>query len=245
MWAVGCGGRHPAGPRGAVGQHEDTGPQRQPQAPEFRQQSHPEEKEAAGVRPCCHVAACCLVLFIRFVCTFVPHLFLFILLHYEKTFCIIAVFFLAFYRAPVTWFQRLWWGWGIQLSPFCRLSLCLRLLPFAVRSTKPRDGFFIHDPENGGEDSNVALEKLRDVIAQCILPQAGEKRATMCPCHGHTQAHTHMQALTEGLCFFTVGENEDEKLNEVMHEAWRFNRDCKLLRDGLQGLNWDGKCTSP
>uniref|UniRef100_A0A8C5NA36 MAP kinase-activated protein kinase 5 n=1 Tax=Gouania willdenowi TaxID=441366 RepID=A0A8C5NA36_GOUWI len=79
---------------------------------------------------------------------------------------------------------------------------------------KPSDGFFIHDPENGGEDSNVALEKLRDVIAQCILPQAGQ-------------------------C-----ENEDEKLNEVMHEAWRFNRDCKLLRDGLQGLSWDGRTFS-
>ncbi|XP_014854040.1 PREDICTED: MAP kinase-activated protein kinase 5 isoform X1 [Poecilia mexicana] len=77
---------------------------------------------------------------------------------------------------------------------------------------KPTDSFFIHDPENGGEDSNVALEKLRDVIAQCILPQAGE--------------------------------NEDEKLNEVMHEAWRFNRDCKLLRDGLQGLSWDGRSFS-
>ncbi|XP_044053798.1 MAP kinase-activated protein kinase 5 isoform X2 [Siniperca chuatsi] len=77
---------------------------------------------------------------------------------------------------------------------------------------KPSDGFFIHDPENGGEDSNVALEKLRDVIAQCILPQAGE--------------------------------NEDEKLNEVMYEAWRFNRDCKLLRDGLQGLSWDGRAFS-
>ena len=38
-----------------------------------------------------------------------------------------------------------------------------------------------------------------------------------------------------------AGENEDEKLNEVMHEAWRFNRDCKLLRDGLQGLSWDGQ----
>ncbi|KAK6306755.1 hypothetical protein J4Q44_G00236800 [Coregonus suidteri] len=73
---------------------------------------------------------------------------------------------------------------------------------------KQSDGFFIHDPENGGEDSNVALEKLRDVIAQCILPQAGE--------------------------------NEEEKLNEVMHEAWHFNRDCKLLRDGLKGLSWDG-----
>lgn len=41
-------------------------------------------------------------------------------------------------------------------------------------STKPNDGFFINDPENGAEDSNVALEKLRDVIAQCILPQAGK-----------------------------------------------------------------------
>jgi len=29
-----------------------------------------------------------------------------------------------------------------------------------------------------------------------------------------------------------------------MHEAWRFNRDCKLLRDGLQGLNWDGRAFS-
>ncbi|XP_024908877.1 MAP kinase-activated protein kinase 5 isoform X2 [Cynoglossus semilaevis] len=77
---------------------------------------------------------------------------------------------------------------------------------------KPSDAIFIHDPENGGEDSNVALEKLRDVIAQCILPQAGE--------------------------------NEDEKLNEVMHEAWRFNRDCKLLREGLQGLSWDGRVFS-
>ncbi|KAK5871006.1 hypothetical protein PBY51_003909 [Eleginops maclovinus] len=77
---------------------------------------------------------------------------------------------------------------------------------------KPSDGFFIHDPENGGEDSNVALEKLRDVIAQCILPQAGE--------------------------------NEDEKLNEVMYDAWRFNRDCKQLRDGLPGLSWDGRSFS-
>ncbi|XP_071394600.1 MAP kinase-activated protein kinase 5 isoform X4 [Centroberyx affinis] len=85
---------------------------------------------------------------------------------------------------------------------------------------KPSDGFFIHDPENGGEDSNVALEKLRDVIAQCILPQAGHN-VVVCP-----------------------GENEDEKLNEVMHEAWRFNRDCKLLRDGLQGLSWDGRAFS-
>lgn len=41
------------------------------------------------------------------------------------------------------------------------------------------------------------------------------------------------------ICVF-LGENEDEKLNEVMHEAWRFNRDCKLLRDGLHELNWDG-----
>uniref|UniRef100_A0A4W4HE09 non-specific serine/threonine protein kinase n=1 Tax=Electrophorus electricus TaxID=8005 RepID=A0A4W4HE09_ELEEL len=76
---------------------------------------------------------------------------------------------------------------------------------------KPNDGF-LNDPENGAEDSNVAVEKLRDVIAQCILPQAGE--------------------------------NEDEKLNEVMYEAWRFNRDCKLLRDGLQGMSWDGRAFS-
>lgn len=27
-----------------------------------------------------------------------------------------------------------------------------------------------------------------------------------------------------------------------MYDAWRFNRDCKLLRDGLQGLSWDGQC---
>lgn len=40
---------------------------------------------------------------------------------------------------------------------------------------------------------------------------------------------------------FSLEENEDEKLNEVMHEAWRFNRDCKLLRDGLHELNWDGR----
>lgn len=38
-----------------------------------------------------------------------------------------------------------------------------------------------------------------------------------------------------------AGENEDEKLNELMYEAWRINRDCKLLRDGLQGLSWDGQ----
>lgn len=72
--------------------------------------------------------------------------------------------------------------------------------------SKPND-CFINDP--GAEDYNMALEKLRDVIAQCILPQAGE--------------------------------NDDEKLNEIMYEAWRFNRDCKLLREGLQGLNWNGR----
>ncbi|KAG9333377.1 hypothetical protein JZ751_012737 [Albula glossodonta] len=87
-----------------------------------------------------------------------------------------------------------------------------KLLGSVCRPTKPGDSFFINDPENGGDDTNVALEKLRDVIAQCILPQAGE--------------------------------NEDEKLNEVMHEAWRFNRDCKLLRDGLHGLSWDGRAFS-
>ncbi|XP_071301256.1 MAP kinase-activated protein kinase 5 isoform X4 [Agelaius tricolor] len=77
--------------------------------------------------------------------------------------------------------------------------------------TKPKDGVYIHDPENGSNDSNVALEKLRDVIAQCILPQAGK------------------------------GENEDEKLNEVMQEAWKYNRECKLLRDTLQSFSWNGR----
>ncbi|XP_078083459.1 MAP kinase-activated protein kinase 5 [Mustelus asterias] len=75
--------------------------------------------------------------------------------------------------------------------------------------TRPRDGIYIHDPENEAEDANVALEKLRDVIAQCILPQAGE--------------------------------NEDEKLNEVMQEAWKYNKDCKCLRDMLQSLSWNGR----
>ncbi|XP_040107227.1 MAP kinase-activated protein kinase 5 [Oryx dammah] len=75
--------------------------------------------------------------------------------------------------------------------------------------TKPKDGVYIHDRENGAEDSNVALEKLRDVIAQCILPQAGE--------------------------------NEDEKLNEVVQEAWKYNRECKLLRDALQSFSWNGR----
>ncbi|XP_011887739.1 PREDICTED: MAP kinase-activated protein kinase 5 isoform X5 [Cercocebus atys] len=77
--------------------------------------------------------------------------------------------------------------------------------------TKPKDSVYIHDHENGAEDSNVALEKLRDVIAQCILPQAGK------------------------------GENEDEKLNEVMQEAWKYNRECKLLRDTLQSFSWNGR----
>lgn len=105
-----------------------------------------------------------------------------------------------------------------------------------VCSTKPKDDFFINDPENGAEDSNVALEKLRDVIAQCILPQAGKQNG---------KAHTECRNVV--VCMFILavmfeGENEDEKLNEVMYEAWRFNRDCKLLRDGLQGLSWNGKC---
>ncbi|XP_073420103.1 MAP kinase-activated protein kinase 5 isoform X2 [Dendrobates tinctorius] len=75
--------------------------------------------------------------------------------------------------------------------------------------TKPKDNVYGQDPENLAEDSNVALEKLRDVIAQCILPQAGE--------------------------------NEDEKLNEVVLEAWEYNRDCKLLRDTLQSFSWNGQ----
>lgn len=49
------------------------------------------------------------------------------------------------------------------------------------------------------------------------------------------------RAASEVNVFVCPGENEDEKLNEVMYDAWRFNRDCKLLRDGLQGLSWDGR----
>lgn len=61
----------------------------------------------------------------------------------------------------------------------------------------------------------------------------------------HTHRHrARERALQNNYRYSPVlltGENEDEKLNEVMHEAWRFNRDCKLLRDGLQGLSWDGE----
>ncbi|PIO34300.1 hypothetical protein AB205_0128100, partial [Aquarana catesbeiana] len=39
--------------------------------------------------------------------------------------------------------------------------------------TKPKENVYIQDAENG-EDCNIAVEKLRDVIAQCILPQEGK-----------------------------------------------------------------------
>ncbi|XP_043924553.1 MAP kinase-activated protein kinase 5 [Protopterus annectens] len=74
---------------------------------------------------------------------------------------------------------------------------------------KTRDCAYISDPENGVVDSDIGLEKLRDVIAQCILPQDGE--------------------------------NEDEKLNELMQEAWNYNKDCRALRDALQSLSWNGR----
>lgn len=109
-------------------------------------------------------------------------------------------------------------------------------------SSKPNDGFFIHDPETG-EDSNIALEKLRDVIAQCILPQAGLLTQTplteLQNCWCDFRQNIFLFGLWMFPCF--AGENEDEKLNELMYEAWRINRDCKLLRDGLQGLSWDGQ----
>lgn len=109
-------------------------------------------------------------------------------------------------------------------------------------SPKPNDGFFIHDPENGGEDSNIALEKLRDVIAQCILPQAGSSSQTL---RDKIELFVLLtpRYMIGGSVDISVfaGENEDEKLNELMYEAWRINRDCKLLRDGLQGLSWDGQ----
>lgn len=63
----------------------------------------------------------------------------------------------------------------MYLIEYKSLSLKYVMVSLSLsRSPKPSDSFFIHDPENGGEDSNVALEKLRDVIAQCILPQAGQ-----------------------------------------------------------------------
>lgn len=52
---------------------------------------------------------------------------------------------------------------------------------------------------------------------------------------------TQIETASEMNMSVCPGENEDEKLNEVMYEAWRFNRDCKLLREGLQGLSWDGQ----
>lgn len=39
----------------------------------------------------------------------------------------------------------------------------------------------------------------------------------------------------------STGENEDEKLNEVVQEAWKYNRECKLLRDTLQSFSWNGR----
>ena len=59
--------------------------------------------------------------------------------------------------------------------------------------------------------------------------------------HMHAHTHTTIQNDRRNPAVLLTGENEDEKLNEVMHEAWRFNRDCKPLRDGLHGLSWDGK----
>lgn len=72
----------------------------------------------------------------------------------------------------------------------CEVKILFVLI---IYSTRPNDGFFINDPENGAEDSNVALEKLRDVIAQCILPQAGKLKILsvsytvyVCVCHCYT-----------------------------------------------------------
>ncbi|KAH0625634.1 hypothetical protein JD844_015224 [Phrynosoma platyrhinos] len=125
--------------------------------------------------------------------------------------------------------------------------------------TKPKDSVYIHDPENSSEDSNVALEKLRDVIAQCILPQAGKGRSSKTSCiDGREQG---WEALVPGereqppiwsgitceehshdhFSCSETGENEDEKLNEVMQEAWKYNRECKLLRDTLQTFSWNGR----
>ncbi|OBS58847.1 hypothetical protein A6R68_10044 [Neotoma lepida] len=115
--------------------------------------------------------------------------------------------------------------------------------------TKPKDGIYIHDHENGAEDSNVALEKLRDVIAQCILPQA-DSFVQQLLSHFSDSQHADL-GLSEHVCDKRVSlehqdpqearENEDERLNEVMQEAWKYNRECKLLRDALQSFSWNGR----
>lgn len=46
----GGGCRNPAGPRRAVGQHENSRSERQPEAPKFCQQPNPQEAQTAGVR---------------------------------------------------------------------------------------------------------------------------------------------------------------------------------------------------
>ena len=46
---AGGSSRYPAGARGAVGQHEDPGSQRQPEASELREQPNPQETKAARV----------------------------------------------------------------------------------------------------------------------------------------------------------------------------------------------------
>lgn len=45
----GGGCRDPAGPRRAAGQHENSGSERQPEAPKLCQQPNPQEEETAGV----------------------------------------------------------------------------------------------------------------------------------------------------------------------------------------------------
>ncbi|KAF5929296.1 hypothetical protein HPG69_019317 [Diceros bicornis minor] len=117
-----------------------------------------------------------------------------------------------------------------------------------VRNTKPKDCVYIHDRENGAEDSNVALEKLRDVIAQCILPQAADFIEML---QEVGQKTVRLTCLPRFFGFYENAhsvpkiafqrENEDEKLNEVMQEAWKYNRECKLLRDTLQSFSWNGR----
>ncbi|CAN0326792.1 unnamed protein product [Lampetra planeri] len=61
-----------------------------------------------------------------------------------------------------------------------------------------------------GGVEDVAVEKLRDVIAQCILPQGDED------------------------------EGGDEGVVRALHDAWSYNRDCRLLRDALHEASWNG-----
>lgn len=65
----------------------------------------------------------------------------------------------------------------------------------------------------------------------------GSKQQLVCS----TLSTVHFTDVTFLLFHPETDENEDEKLNEVMQEAWKYNRECKLLRDTLQTFSWNGE----